>query len=179
MRSIQRRRESGFTMIETVVAMAIMAVGVLGLAAMLADSIAYMDTAQYDYIAQQEAAKTIESIFTARDMGQATWGSICNVGAGASCIFTAAATQLCAPGPDGILGTTDDDCTKIDSILRPGPDGTFADPVSEPLSTFTRTIAITPVGGVANLNNITVTINYRAGRLFRHYVLTTNISNFS
>jgi len=176
---ILTRTQAGFSMLETVVAIAVLAVGVLTLAATLADCLAYMDVAQYDYIAQQEAAKTIESIFTARDMGQATWATICNVGAGPSCIFTAGATKLCNAGPDGILGTTDDNCTIIDSILRPGADGTFAAPVSEPLSTYTRTIVIAPVAGVANLNSITVTINYQAGRFFRRYVLTTNISNFS
>ena len=174
-----RHSQSGFTMIETVVAMGVLAIGVLSLVAMLADSLAYMQSSQWDYIAQQEAAKTIESIFTARDMGQATWASICNIGNGPSCAFTAVPTQLCAAGPDGILGTADDNCAAIDSILQPGADGTFTAPTLQPLSTFTRTIAIRPVAGVANLNSITVTINYRAGRFFRQYVLTTNISNFS
>ena len=177
--SKQRRSQAGFTMIESVVAIAVLAVGVLSLAGMLASSLAYMNTSQYDYIAQQEAAKSIESIFTARDMGQATWSTICNIGAGPSCIFNAGATQLCNPGPDGIIGTADDDCTKIDSILTPGADGTFTTPKLEPLSTFTRTIVIAPVAGVANLNSITVTINYTVGRFSRHYTLTTNISNFS
>jgi prepilin-type N-terminal cleavage/methylation domain-containing protein len=174
-----RKSQSGFTMIETVAAIAVLAVGVLSLAAMLGDSIAYMQSSQWDYIAQQEASKAIESIFTARDMGQATWASICNIGTGPSCIFNPAATQLCAPGPDGILGTADDNCAVIDSILQPGADGTFTAPTLQPLTTFTRTITIAPVPGVANLNSITVTINYRAGKFVRRYTLTTNISNFS
>jgi len=176
---MQRRSQAGFSMLETVVAIAVMAVGVLSLAGMLASSLAYMSTSQYDYIAQQEAAKSIESIFTARDMGQATWSTICNIGNGPSCAFTAAPTQLCAAGPDGIYGTADDNCAQIDSILQPGLDGTFTTPKLQPLAGFTRTIAITPVAGVANLNSIKVTINYKVGSISRQYVLITNISNFS
>ena len=175
----KRQSHSGFTMLETIVAIAVLSVGVLSLAAMLGDSLAFMESSQWDYIAQQEAAKTIESIFTARDMGQATWASICNIGNGPSCAFTAVPTKLCAAGPDGILGTADDNCAVLDSILQPGADGTFTAPTLQPLTTFTRTITIAPVPGVANLNSITVTINYRAGRFSRRYVLVTNISNFS
>lgn len=176
---LRRRSQSGFTMLETVVSIAILAIGILGLAAMLADGLAYMSTAQYDYIAQQEAAKAVESIFTARDMGQATWASICNVGVGPQCIFLAGPRNLCDPGPDGIIGTGDDNCLIVDSILLPNAAGNFNPPIREPLSAYQRTIAIAPVAGVANLQSITVTITYRAGRFLKNYTLTTNISNFS
>jgi hypothetical protein len=173
-------RQVGFTLMETMIAIVVLMIGLLALAAMLGDGLAYMNMSQDDYIAQEKATEAVESIFTARDMGQATWSTICNVGNGAGCIFLAGANQLCDPGPDGIVGTADDNCAGLpDAILLPNGANTFNPPVRVPLSNFTRTIAITPVAGVPNLNQIQVTVSYTSGRFRRAYVLTTNISNFS
>jgi len=180
---VRRSSRAGFTMIETLVAMVVLAVGVLGLAAMLAGSMAYMTTSKDDYIAQQKAAEAVESIFTARNTGQKTWNTICNIGS-AICpagIFTATPTQLCDAGADGILGTADDNCALIDSLLTPGPDGKLgtADDVLIPLGTYTRTITITAIAGNADLRQIAVTVTYTSGRFNKSYTLTTDISAFS
>jgi prepilin-type N-terminal cleavage/methylation domain-containing protein len=101
---MRRNSNAGFTLIETMVAVMVLAVGVLGLAAMLASSVARMNVSQDEYIAQQKAAEAVESIFTARNTGQKTWNSLCNIGS-AICpagIFTATPTQLCDPGPASI-----------------------------------------------------------------------------
>jgi prepilin-type N-terminal cleavage/methylation domain-containing protein len=191
MRILRRGRSSkGFTLIETMIAVAVLSIGILGLAAMLADSLAYMGMSQYDYIAQQKAAAAIESIFTSRDMGQVTWASVCNVGSlvCSGGIFTNGAQPLCDPGPDGIVGTADDFggglcAVQTDAIILINGAGTFtsASAVRVPLSNFQflRTITITNVPGVANLRQIQVLITYTAGRFKRSYTLTTNISNFS
>jgi prepilin-type N-terminal cleavage/methylation domain-containing protein len=180
---MRRNSSAGFTLIETMVAIVVLAVGVLGLAAMLASSVAYMGVSQEDYIAQQKAAEAVESIYTARNTGQKTWNSLCNIGS-PICpggIFTATPTQLCDPGPDGIVGTADDNCALLDSIVEPGPDGKLgtADDILIGLSNFNRTIAITAIPGNADLRQITVTVNYRSGGFNRTYTLTTNISAFS
>jgi prepilin-type N-terminal cleavage/methylation domain-containing protein len=176
---------SGFSLLETLVAVVVLTIGVLGLAGLLANGLAFMGMSEYDYIAQQKAAEAVESIFTARDMGQATWNSICNEGS-AICsagVFVPGPVSLCAPGPDGILGTADDDCTQPDSILVPNAAGNFNPPVREALAGFTRTIVISTVtingNTIANLRQITVTINYKAGQFQRTYTLNTYISNFS
>jgi prepilin-type N-terminal cleavage/methylation domain-containing protein len=180
---MRRNSSAGFTLIETMVSTVVLAIGVLGLAAMLASSMAYMSVSKEDYIAQQKAAEAVESIYTARNTGSKTWNTICNVGSPIcpAGIFVAAPTPLCDPGADGILGTGDDNCALPDSIVTPGPDGKLgtADDVLIPLSNFTRTIAITAIPGNATLRQITVTINYTSGRFNRVYVLTTNISAFS
>lgn len=174
-----RTKQSGFTLIETMIAIVVLVVGLLALAAMLGDGLAYMNMAQDDYIAQQKAAEAVESIFTARDMGQATWGSICNVGGGPNCIFLAGPQQLCDPGPDGIVGTVDDNCAGApDAILLPNGGLTYNPPVRVPLSNFTRTITITPTV-TPNLSQIWVRITYISGKFTRNYDLYTNISNFS
>lgn len=191
-----RRGSTGFTLIETMIALMILVVGILALAAVLGNGIAYMNTAQYDYIAQQKASEAVESIFTARDIGQATWGTICNVGS-AVCtggIFVAGANPLCGAGADGIVGTADDfngtNCAggtlaAPDAILLPSSSGNFASPTRMALTTFTRTIVISSVtdssgNTINNLRQVTVTINYSAGNFKnRKYVLNAYISNFS
>jgi len=162
---------AGFSLIETVIAVAIVAVGILSLAAMLASGLAYMAVSQNDYIAQEKAAEAVESIFTARDMGQATWSTICNVGSSVCSggIFVAGALPLCGTGADGIVGTADDfngsdtacaggALAQPDSIVMPAGSGGAVNVnlASAPTSTngslvslsnwnFLRTIAITKV----------------------------------
>jgi prepilin-type N-terminal cleavage/methylation domain-containing protein len=175
----QRKSEAGFTLMETMIAVVILAVGVLALGAILGDGLAYMGMAQDEYIAEQKAAETIESIYTARDVSQTSWVNINNASNGG--IFTDGPQQLCDPGLDGILGTADDDCTKPDVIYSPGPDGLLgtADDVKIPLSSFTRTIQILAVPTRPDMRQIIVTIAYQAAKFKRTYVLTTNISQYS
>jgi prepilin-type N-terminal cleavage/methylation domain-containing protein len=185
---IAKPLQAGFTLIETMIAMVVLSIGVLGLAAMLADGLAYMSSSEYDYIAQQKAAAAVESIFTARDLGQVTWSTICNVSSAVctSGIFLAGSEPLCDPGADGVVDTADDyngtACNvQADAILLPGSAGTYSSPQRVPLTNynFRRTITIAAFPNVTNLRTITVLITYTAGRFQRTYTLTTTISNFS
>lgn len=192
--SLQR----GFTLIETMFAVTILMVGVLGLAATLTDGLAFMNLSQSDYIAQQKAAEAVESIFTARDIGQATWSTICNVGSSlcSAGIFLTGSKPLCGPGTDGIVGTADDftgsACAGAplaipDGLILPGSTGIVntANGVVVPLTNFNRTIVISSVldtsgNPIANLRQIQVTVTYTSGRFRnRPYTLTAYISNFS
>jgi prepilin-type N-terminal cleavage/methylation domain-containing protein len=175
----RRSSVAGFTLMETMIALVVLAVGVLALAAMLADGLAYMAMSKDEFLAEQKAAEAVESVYTARDVGQTTWANINNVSAGG--IFIDGPTQLCDPGPDGIEGTADDNCGIPDSIWTPGPDGLLgtADDVKVPLSTFTRTILIQPVPNRPDLRQVTVSIRYQAARFIRTYTLVTNISQYS
>jgi prepilin-type N-terminal cleavage/methylation domain-containing protein len=190
-------RKAGFSLIETMIALIVLLIGVVGLAAVLGSAVQYMNVSQYDYIAQQKAAEAVESIFTARDIGQATWGTICNVGSNvcAGGIFVTGNLPLCGPGTDGILGTADDyagaSCAggvlaAPDAILVPNGTGVFgAAPQRVTLSTYTRSIVVSSVtdsfgNPINNLRQITVTVNYSAGRFQnRTYTLNAYISNFS
>jgi prepilin-type N-terminal cleavage/methylation domain-containing protein len=188
------RRQAGFTLIETMIAIVVLTVGVLGLAAMLADGLTYMSLSENDYIAQQKAAEAVESIFTARDIGQATWSTICNVGSSvcAGGLFLVGAQPLCDPGADGIIGTADDfngtACNVAnDAIIVPGSTGAVnaASGQRLTLSNFARTIVISNAldsGGntIANLRQIAVTVTYTSGKFKnRSYTLNAYISNFS
>jgi prepilin-type N-terminal cleavage/methylation domain-containing protein len=186
----RRSRQGGFTLMETMISVVVLSVGLLALAATLGVGLQYMDSSQLDYIAQEKAAETVESIFTARDLGQATWNTICNSSSNvcASGIFLPQALPLCDPGADGIVGTADDfnggSCKgQADAILQPSGNTVNATTATRvPLSNynFQRTVTITNVGTITNLRQIVVTITYTAGGRFqRSYTLTTNISNFS
>ena len=143
-----------------------------------------MGVSKDEYIAQQKASEAVESIYTARNTGQKSWNTICNIGsADLSCrYFYRAATQLCDPGADGIVGTADDNCAILDSIVTSGSgrEARYGETTcSSALTNFNRTITITSIPGNAELRQITVTINYTSGRFNRTYTLTTNISAFS
>jgi type II secretory pathway pseudopilin PulG len=172
-----RRGNRGFSLIETMFAIIVLMVGILSLAAVLGAGIAYMNSSQQSFLAQQKATETVESIFTARDSGTLSFPSIQNVGNGAG-IFLNGPLPLCDPGPDGIVGTADDNCAIPDEIVAPGPDGILgtADDIHTPLSNFTRTIVITNVPGNTALRTITVTINYTVGKFQRSYSTSTLIS---
>jgi prepilin-type N-terminal cleavage/methylation domain-containing protein len=173
----------GFTLLETMIALVVLGVGVLGLAAMLATSLAYMNTSQADFIAQQKAAEAIESIFTARDNQAVTWSQIQNVSGGG--IFIDGPQTLVDPGLDGIVDTVDDNTALPDSIIKPGPDGILgtADDIVIPLSgssfSMNRTITISSIVGESSVRQIQVTVNYRVGHFTRAYTLTSYISQYS
>jgi len=193
-----RTGEAGFTLIEAMIASIVLIVGVLGVAAMLGTGLAYMSTSQAQYIAQQKAAEAVESVFEARDIGQATWSTICNVGSSvcANGVFLTGSLALCGAGTDGILGTADDyngaACAGCplscpDSIIMPSAAGVVnsATGTLVALSNFKRTITISNVldnngNTINNLRQITVTITYSAAN-FRNqtYTLNAYISNFS
>lgn len=185
-REKNRNPAAGFTLVETLIALVVLAVGILSMAAMLGTCVALMSTSEYDYIAQQKALEAVESIYTARDLQQTSWVNINNTTSGG--IFLSGPQQLCAPGPDGIIGTQDDDCTQPDYIAKPNPATGFLDTTPTisangdaevQLASFRRTITINPVVGSTDLRQIIVTINYTAGRFQRSYTLTTYISQYS
>ncbi len=177
-----RPSSAGFTLIEAMIALVVLAFGTLGLAAMMTDGIAYMNMSQADFIAQQKAEQAVESIFYARDSKIYSWAQLQNVGNGAG-VFLVAPEVLCDPGPDGVVDTIDDNANKVDVIYAPGPNGILTDPVNSikmALSSYTRTIQITNVPGLdPNIRQIKVTIDYTAGRFKRSYTLISYMSRFS
>ena len=180
-RTLRSVSAAGFSLIEAMIAMAVLSFGVLGLAAMMTDGIAYMNMSQQDFIAQQKAEAAIESIFYARDSKIYSWAQLQNTSTVPG-VFLTVPEVLCDPGPDGIVDTVDDNLANVDVIWAPGPNGILTDPVNATrmsLSSFRRTIVIANVPTDPNVRTITVTINYTAGHFKRTYTLTSYISRFS
>jgi prepilin-type N-terminal cleavage/methylation domain-containing protein len=178
-------RQGGFTLIEAMISIVVMAIGILGLAAVYAQGIMYANSAQYQYIAEKKAEEAVETIFTARDTGLAQWAQIQNntVTGPPPGLFLTGPQPLCDPGADGLVGTADDNCNLPDTIITgPGPDGILgtADDTKIVLNNLmTRQIQITNVTNEPNLREITVTIQYNAAGRARTYTLVCYISAFS
>ena len=165
----------GFSLVEALIAVSILAIGLLGMAAMFMDGLLYTALGEHDIIAKQKAAEAIESVFAARDTRLVTWTQIRNVSAGG--VFLNGPQSLRIPGPDGLVNTADDGA--VESTILPGPDGVTgtADDIIRPLATFTREIEITNLS--TNLRQIRVIVNYRVGRLAKDFVLISYISSFA
>ncbi len=174
-----KRSQAGFSLLETVFAILILSFGVLALAAVFGQGMMRMNTAQYDYIAQQKAAEAIETIFTARDTRVLTWAQIQNVGGAGGGIFLVGPQPMLDPGPDGLVGTGDDDPTQPDAIIKPGPNGIMgtAQDVKVPLTFMTRQIQIQDIA--PNLRQITVTIQYNVTSISRTVTVISYISSFA
>jgi len=170
-RGTQERHQEGFTMIEVMISIVVLTVGLVSMLAMFSISMAATNSAQEDMIAKQEAAETLESIFTARNTAQINWNAIQNVSNGG--IFKDGPQLIQDPGPDGLDGTADDlngnaSCPGPSQCLQlPGKDGVLgtADDVWLPLNNYRRTILIQnttlPNGAPDNtLRQITVTVTY-------------------
>ena len=181
MKISRQSKQTGFTLIETMVAMAILAFGILSLASIFTQGLKASYQTEIQYIAQQKAQEAMESIFTARDTRLLSSNQIANVSAGG--VFLDGAQPMLAPGPDGLFGTADDDANNPDSIVvAPGPDKMFgtADDVVVNLNPWmTRTIVIAPVPNTPNLKRISVTINWTFEGQTSQFQLVSFISNFS
>jgi prepilin-type N-terminal cleavage/methylation domain-containing protein len=186
------RGQSGFTIIETMIAIAILSVGIVTLVAAFASAVAANQTAEENLIARQKTLEALESVYTARNTGQITFAQIANFPNG---IFSAGSTQLLCAGPDGLYGTTDDIACAAsgpcaagpECIVLPGPDGILGTPddVAMSLSNFTRTItivnALNPDGTTNNtLKVVTVSMSYTLPGLSipRTYSVNALVSEF-
>jgi type II secretory pathway pseudopilin PulG len=165
----------GFSLIETVIALGLMATVLLGLSALLTAGMRRISSAPGDLTATQKAAEAIENVFSARDTQTLRWVQIRNVADGG--IFLNGPQLLRAPGVDGLIGTADDGA--VETMVLPGPDQQLgnADDVTVTLNGFTREIQIRDIE--PNLRLITVIITYQQGAATRTYSLTTYISNFA
>ena len=176
-------RQRGFTLIEAMISIVILSFGVLSLAVVYSQGLFYANVTQIDYIAEKKAEEAVETIFTARDTGLLTWAQIQNAGGSTNGVFLVGPQALLDPGPDGLVGTADDDATLPDSVIvGPGPDGVLgtADDDKTNLNPWmTRTIQIQDVSGESNLRQVTVTINYTVGRSHRMFTLVSYISAFA
>jgi prepilin-type N-terminal cleavage/methylation domain-containing protein len=181
----RKMRHRGFTLIEAMISIFVMAIGILGLGAVYAQGIMYADQAQYQYIAEKKAEEAVETIFTARDTGLAVWSQVQNTTSGTTPpgIFLPGPQPLCDPGPDGLVGTADDNCNNPDLIITgPGPDGILGTPDDTVINlngVMTREIQITNVANEPNLRMINVIIRYTAGGRQHTYTLVSYVSAFA
>jgi type II secretory pathway pseudopilin PulG len=184
-----QHNESGFSLIETIVAMGVLATGLLGLAGIFTVGMAHMATSSANLVAREKAREAVESVHTARDTRTIGWCQIYNVSSTRSAECTAAAAgvfldgpqDLKDPGVDGLVNTADDGAIE----KQPGPDGKMGTSDDISMDNYKRTVVIANLtqddgtGVNQSLRRITVTITYSVGTVKRSYVLTTYISAVS
>ncbi|HEX4786288.1 MAG TPA: prepilin-type N-terminal cleavage/methylation domain-containing protein [Candidatus Sulfotelmatobacter sp.] len=186
--------QDGFTLAETMIAIVVTSVGIIGLLAVFATAVSTTQNAQQNLIARQKALETMESIYTARNTQQINFAQIANISSGG--IFTDGATPLLSAGSDGLVNTADDvdfpaagACPAgPECITLPGADGILGttDDTAMSLANFSRQIRIATVlesDGVTvdpNLKQITVTVSYFSGgsTTARSYTVNALISAF-
>ena len=177
MRIIKRPigNQSGFTLVETLMATVILCGGLLALATAFAQGMIIMMSSHPHQVAKEKASEAIESVFTSRDTRIISWARIRNVSRGG--IFLDGPQALRGSGPDGLVNTADDSTQECETL--PGPDNQLgtADDIVTPLSGFTREVEIRDIS--ANLRQIRVIITYQIGNLTRQYELVSYISSFA
>jgi prepilin-type N-terminal cleavage/methylation domain-containing protein len=191
-----KRTQEGFTLIEVLIAIAVMSVGLLAVVASIASAIATTQSAQEDLTARQKAMEALESIYTARNSQQVAFAAINNTGSGG--IFLGGAQPLLCAGPDGLVGTGDDlPCVTsggarcpnggVECWVLPGPDGKLgtADDITYSLANFTRTISFNQVflstGGVnPNMMAVSISVSYtKVGLPKRTFTVNGLISSYN
>jgi prepilin-type N-terminal cleavage/methylation domain-containing protein len=177
-------RQRGFTLLETVIATAIVTVGLVGLLAVFAMAVSSTQTVQEDFLARQRAMEALESVYAARQTSQINWDQIQNTGNGTG-IFNGGMLPLTDPGPDGLDDTSDD--VPAGTLTVPGPSGvlkgTTPPDVVISLSNFQRQVQITNVNNSdgslnPNLRQITITIQYPFGGKQKQYTVQALISSY-
>ncbi len=169
------RAETGFTLLETIVSMGLLATALLGVVALMGVNLRHASDGPMDLIAKQKASEAIEAVYAARDNRVVRWAQICNADAGG--VFLNGPQPLRLAGPDGLVNTGDDGA--LEQMVTPGPDNILGTPDDQrlPLDGLTREIVIQDVG--PNLRRITVTVTYPTSLGPRPYILTTLISSFA
>jgi type II secretory pathway pseudopilin PulG len=176
---MEKQRQTGFSLIETVFAIGVLSVAALGMAGIFTQGMQKTASSPNELLATQKAAEAIESVFSARDSHLITWAQLRNVSEGG--IFKDGPRPMTTDGLDGVLNTADDG--PVESVTLPGMNQTLgdADDVTKTLTDLTREIKIQdlspPAGDV--LRSITVTITFKDGARTRSYVLTAYISSFA
>lgn len=172
--------ESGFSYIDVMIGITILLVGVLGLVAAITRGITMTTVSQEMLSAKQQAASTMENIYTAREINPDTliWDRIRNASTGNPGGLFVTGEQLIYPtaGRDGIIGTADDP-NGLDGIANNADDGT-------PMDGFTREITIENVvdarrpNAPISLRKIDVTIRYWISGRRRTETFTSYIANY-
>lgn len=169
--------ESGFTLIEVLIAGLILSVGLISLAYVFGAGLSIMMSAQDETIARQKAREAVESVLTGRNTENLTFDQICNYSEQMGCVFQDGFTALTTPGADGMVNTADDGT--VETIVQPGPDGDLGtgDDVTVPLNNFQREIRIRKLSPI--LREVRVAIQYRTSTgLLRTFSMVSYVSPY-
>lgn len=179
----QVKNEVGFSLIETIVAMVVLLIGILGTLTAISFGVLYMQDSEKRVMAKEVARSTMETIFSIRDLqafdpqtGEPyDWNAIrIKVGTNGGIFLDDWKPIRENPGDDGIFGTSDDAC----AVGNPCVVGTYTN-TSAVVSGYERKIEIADIveNNVVRKRRITVRVRYYVGQLLREEVETTIVAN--
>ena len=172
--TVNTQYQSGFTVLDVLIGTTILMTGVLALLGAMTSAVVVTSQSQQQLQAKQFCTSTMESIFSARDVGIATFAQVANTTTTGGIFLTGTVPIYNGTGPDGIIGTADDSY---------GPDGlpNTADDL-KPVDQFQRQITITDISTPSTANNlrkITVTIFYKYSSLTFSQTMTSYMANYN
>lgn len=157
-----RSNESGFTLLEAVVAIAILTIGLIGTAAAVTYALQFSAISQNVTKSKLLLMASIEQIESLRNSRRLEYKQIANVGTVNNTDtvnnFSGFSTDLQpifeTPGADGVFGTPDDS-------VSPGADGNYGtsdDVAATPVAQYSRQIIITELS--ASIKKVEVIVRY-------------------
>jgi len=165
-----RPEERGFTLLEVLIAMAVMVTGLLAVAYGIGLGLEAVQMSTMDTIAREKAREAMEDVFTARDTAAVNFSQICNIptsgGNPNNCLFVTGFTPMYTADSTGLVNTTAAAAQNIiETYQTPGPDGILgtADDVIYNLTSFQRSVQVASLSssdGYTVLAQVTVTIQY-------------------
>ncbi len=181
---MRKVNESGFSLIETIIAMVIMAVGILAVMGAISYSFRAVRESENITIAKENARSTMETIFSVRDLqlfdtngteSLYNWDSIKVKTSTNAGIFLDGWTPIREnPGVDGILGTQDDACPEPTGC----PVGGYTNN-SPILKGYERKIEISDIvqNGVVRKRYVVVRVRYMIGSQMREVTESSIIAS--
>ncbi len=161
--------ERGFTLLEVLIAMAILVTGLMSMAYGIGLGLAVVQMSTMDTIAREKAREAMEDVFTARDTSTIAFTQICNIPTGSNpnnCLFVNGLEPMYTADSSGLVNTQASvNQATLETYLTPGPDGILgtADDVTYNLTGFQRSISVVSLAssdGYTALAQVTVTIQY-------------------
>lgn len=161
------RAEDGFSYIDVMIAMVILMVGCLALASALVAAVVQASGGESQLAAKQFAASSLESILSARDIGDLGWNSIGNTNGSQTAgdgqtplgVFQDGRRAIRASaGTDNVIGTADDSGNVV--------------------GRFEREIRITNADASGRARRVEVTIFYNVSGVERRERIATIIGDY-
>ena len=162
--------ERGFTLLEVLIALAVLMAGLMSLAYGIGIGLAVTQMSTMDTIAREKAREAMEDVFTARDTSTIAFTQICNIPTSGSnpnnCLFVNGLQPMYTTDSSGLVNTQASvNQATLETFVTPGPDGVMgtADDITYNLTGFQRSIQVTSLSssdGYTQLAQVTVTIQY-------------------
>jgi len=179
----QRKKESGFSLIEVIISLVVLMVGILATMSAISFSIFSMQESEKRSLAKEFARSTMETIFAIRDLqafdpqtGQPyNWNAIQISNGSNGGVFMDGWKPIREnPGNDGIFGTADDAC----NAPNPCTVGTYTNS-SAIVNGLERKLEVVDIveNNTVRKRQITVRIRYFVGQLQREEVQSTIVAN--